>query len=150
MITYIKQLQAIIAMANAIKEQAGASGKGYSFYLTNRSFIALVFAFALNVAVAVGLPVPAFISQLNADVFAGYMEEGVTALLLAYSGIERLMGKTRAVFNMTQAKKAIEEAASEAIVAKLPVDEVKTAIKQAGLEQVVSVYKAGLFGIKNK
>lgn len=104
MFRIIREISATVKMANDIAAQAG-DGPRWTLFLTNRSFIAQVVAliFALLAIFGVFLPIDA------ADVAEII---GLVGYLVAqgWSLWERLRGKTRAVWNGDQARKAVEEA----------------------------------------
>ena len=105
----IKNIRALVALANDIAANAG-DGPRWSLYLTNRSFIALVIAVTLNIAAVLGVPVVGALAEIAPDVLAGHVVEVVTALLVLWSFVERLVGKTRVIWSRKQAVKAVEEA----------------------------------------
>lgn len=106
MFRIIREINETIKMANAIAA-AGGDGPRWSLFLTNRSFIAQVIAtaFALLGLFGVFLPVDA---ETVVEVI------GAVGFLAAqgWALVERLRGKTRAVWNKTQADKAVDEAAA--------------------------------------
>lgn len=106
MFRIIREINETIQMANAIAA-AGGDGPRWSLFLTNRSFIAQVIAtlFALLGLFGVFLPVDAetIVEVIGA---AGFLAAQGWAL------VERLNGKTRAIWNKDQANKAVDEAAA--------------------------------------
>ena len=97
----IRDLSALIEEANRL----AGSERRWSLVYTNRSFIAAVLAFVAGVALMVGLPFP-----LPLDVTAETVYALITVGGLVWAGVERVMGRTRAVWNRTQAKEAVVEA----------------------------------------
>lgn len=104
MFRIIREISATVKMANDIAAQAG-DGPRWTLFLTNRSFIAQVVAliFALLAIFGVFLPVDAADFTEIIGVL-GYVAAQVWSLW------ERMRGKTRAVWNKGQARKAVEEA----------------------------------------
>jgi|GEM_PF-5863027 len=115
MFRIIRELSRTVAMANQIAAQTG-DGPRWTLFLTNRSFLAQVIATLFALAGLFGILLP---------IDAGDVLEIVSALgFLAAQGwalVERVRGKTRAVWSRDQAAKAIEEA-----------DALSQALKQAG------------------
>lgn len=97
----IRDLQALIEHAN----QLAGPDRRWSVAFLNRSFIALLIATLAQVALAFGFPLP-----IPVDVAAETVYAIITVGALAWAGIERLMGKTRAVWNKKQAVEAVAEA----------------------------------------
>lgn len=106
MFRIIREIRATVEMANQIAA-AGGEGPRWTLFLTNRSFIAQVIAtlFAALGLFGVFLPVDA---NTAVEVIAalGFLAAQGWALM------ERVSGKTRAVWNRDQATKAVEEAAA--------------------------------------
>lgn len=97
----LRDLSALIEQANLL---AGPD-KRWSLAFTNRSFIVACVAFVAAVALMLGLPFPVPI-----DVTAETVYAVVTVAGLLWAGTERMLGKTRAVWNRRQAVEAIIEA----------------------------------------
>ena len=97
----VRDLSALIEEANRL----AGPGKRWSLAFSNRSFIAACVAFAAGVALMIGLPFP-----LPVDVTAETVYGFITVGGLAWAGIERLTGRTRAIFNRLQAVEAVQEA----------------------------------------
>lgn len=97
----VRDLSALIEEANRL---AGPD-KRWSLAFTNRSFIAQVIATLAVIAIAVGMPLPVPVDVASETVFAF-----ITVGALAWAGIERLLGKTRAIWNRRQAVEAVTEA----------------------------------------
>ena len=97
----IRDLSALIEQANRL---AGPD-KRWSLAFTNRSFIVACVAFVAAAALMIGLPFPLPIDVTSETVYAV-----ITVAGLLWAGIERLTGKTRAVWNKKQAVEAITEA----------------------------------------
>lgn len=97
----LRDLSALIEQANRL---AGPDRR-WSLAFSNRSFIVACVAFAAGFALLVGLPFPLPIDVTSETVYAFITVGG-----LAWAGIERMMGKTRAVWNKKQAVEAITEA----------------------------------------
>lgn len=115
MFRIIREIRRTVDMANAIAAQAG-EGPRWTLFLSNRSFIAQAVAtlFALLGLFGVFLPIDAA-DVVEAVALAGFIGGQ------GWSLIERLRGKTRAVWSKDQAKKAVEEA-----------DALKQALEAAG------------------
>lgn len=105
MFTLFRNLSTLVRMANAIAAEHPGVAPRWSLYLTNRSFIALAFAVALNIAALVGFTLPLPTEEL-ADIWV----QIITASLALYAFGERLAGKTRVIWSQKQAAKALEEA----------------------------------------
>lgn len=130
MLKMLRDVRALVAEANKIAAQDPGDAPRWSLFLTNRSFILLAVAVALNVAQFFGVPLPDFVGPNIADQIVAL----VTALLTLWAFIERVLGKTRVVWSKRQAKKAVEEAVAvtqnpQAVVVA---DELTQALEQAG------------------
>ncbi|MBF5078506.1 hypothetical protein F1642_04920 [Paracoccus sp. NBH48] len=97
----LRDLSALIEQANRL---AGPD-KRWSLAFTNRSFIVACVAFVAAAALMIGLPFPVPI-----DVTAETVYAVITVAGLLWAGIERMLGKTRAVWNKKQAVEAMIEA----------------------------------------
>lgn len=97
----IRDLNALIQHAN---ELAGPD-KRWSLAFTNRSFIAGVIAFLATVALMIGVPLPVPVDLATETVYALIAVAG-----LLWAVAERIMGKTRAIWNRKQASEAVVEA----------------------------------------
>lgn len=109
MLKLFRDVRALIAQANAIKAEGG-EGPGWSWYMTNRSFIALALAVAINAAAVIGAPIPSFLADAGAEAVAGHVVEVATVVLALWALVERLLGKTDVIWNRKQAVKAVEDA----------------------------------------
>ncbi|WP_147391897.1 hypothetical protein [Paracoccus onubensis] len=116
MIRLIKEISATVRMANDLAEQSGSAGPRWSVFLTNRSFIAQVFALIFAALALFGVPLP-----IPADVAAEAVYGLAFAILSLWALVERLMGKTRTVWTRQQAYRAANEA-----------DALSRALKDAG------------------
>lgn len=97
----LRDLSALIEQANRL---AGPD-KRWSLAFTNRSFIVACVAFVAAAALMFGLPFP-----MPIDVTAETVYAVITVVGLLWAGIERMLGKTRAVWNKKQAVEAVVEA----------------------------------------
>lgn len=97
----LRDLSALIEQANRL---AGPD-KRWSLAFTNRSFIVACVAFVAAAALMFGLPFP-----MPIDVTAETVYAVITVAGLLWAGIERMLGKTRAVWNKKQAVEAVVEA----------------------------------------
>ncbi|WP_090737759.1 hypothetical protein [Paracoccus homiensis] len=97
----LRDLNALIQQANAL---AGPD-KRWSLAFTNRSFVLAVVGFLATTALMIGLPFP-----LPIDVTAETVYAILSLGALAWAGIERVTGKTRAIWTPRQAKDAVQEA----------------------------------------
>ena len=106
MFRIIREIRATVQMANEIAA-AGGDGPRWTLFLTNRSFIAQVIAtlFAALGFFGVFLPVDAN-TAIEVIAAVGFLGAQGWAL------VERIGGKTRAVWNREQAVKAVQEAAA--------------------------------------
>lgn len=109
MLNLFRDVRELIAQANAIKAEGG-EGPGWSLFLTNRSFIALALAVAINAAAVLGAPIPSVLADIGAEAIAGHIVEVATVALALWALVERLIGKTDVIWNRKQASKAVEEA----------------------------------------
>jgi hypothetical protein len=108
----LRDLSALIEQANRL---AGPD-KRWSLAFTNRSFIVACVAFVAAAALMIGLPFP-----MPIDVTAETVYAVITVAGLLWAGMERLLGKTRAVWNRKQAVEALTEAdALTAALNKVP------------------------------
>lgn len=97
----LRDLSTLIEQANRL---AGPD-KRWSLAFTNRSFIVACVAFVAAAALMLGLPFP-----MPIDVTAETVYAVITVAGLLWAGIERMLGKTRAVWNKKQAVEAVVEA----------------------------------------
>lgn len=97
----LRDLSTLIEQANRL---AGPD-KRWSLAFTNRSFIVACVAFVAAAALMLGLPFP-----MPIDVTAETVYAVITVAGLLWAGIERVLGKTRAVWNKKQAVEAVVEA----------------------------------------
>ena len=97
----LRDLSALIEQANRL---AGPD-KRWSLAFTNRSFIVACVAFVAAAALIIGLPFP-----MPIDVTAETVYAVITVAGLVWAGVERMLGKTRAVWNRKQAVEALTEA----------------------------------------
>lgn len=97
----IRDLNALIEEANRL----AGPGKRWSVAFTNRSFIVSAVAFVATVALMAGFALPVSVDVAAETVYALIAVGG-----LLWAAAERLMGKTRAVWNRKQAVEAITEA----------------------------------------
>lgn len=97
----LRDLSALIEQANRL---AGPD-KRWSLAFTNRSFIVACVAFVAAAALIIGLPFP-----IPIDVTAETVYAVITVAGLLWAGIERMLGKTRAIWNRKQAVEALTEA----------------------------------------
>lgn len=108
----LRDLSALIEQANRL---AGPD-KRWSLAFTNRSFIVACVAFVAAAALMIGLPFP-----MPIDVTAETVYAVITVAGLLWAGMERMLGKTRAVWNRKQAVEALTEAdALTAVLNKVP------------------------------
>lgn len=101
----IRDLNALIQQANDL---AGPD-KRWTLAFTNRSFILAAVALLAQIALAVGVPLP-----VPADMAAETVWAVVSLISLGWAGVERMTGKTRAVWNTKQAVDALDEALTKA------------------------------------
>ncbi|KJZ31624.1 hypothetical protein TW83_07605 [Paracoccus sp. S4493] len=108
----LRDLSALIEQANRL---AGPDNR-WSLAFTNRSFIVACVAFVAAAALMIGLPFP-----MPIDVTAETVYAVITVAGLVWAGVERMLGKTRAVWNKKQAVEALTEAdALTAALNKVP------------------------------
>ena len=113
-IAIIREINYMISVANAVRAEKPDDKDAWSFALTNRSFLVPFFGFLLSICILTDVPflVPlrTFIETHGPDALADNIILAITLVTGSWGGLERLMGNTRAVWNLTQAKKAVEEA----------------------------------------
>ena len=97
----LRDLSALIEQANRL----AGSDKRWSLAFTNRSFIVACVAFVAAAALMIGLPFP-----MPVDVMAETVYAVITVAGLVWAGVERMLGKTRAIWNRKQAVEALTEA----------------------------------------
>lgn len=97
----LRDLSALIDQANRL---AGPD-KRWSLAFTNHSFIVACVAFVAAAALMFGLPFP-----MPIDVTAETVYAVITVAGLLWAGVERMLGKTRAIWNKKQAVEAVIEA----------------------------------------
>ena len=107
----IREINRTVNVANEVLAQGG-QGPRWTWFATNRSFIAAVVGVILSVA---GLIAPAVLAVPPGEVEAVVYAVGILAVF-AYSAYQRLSGKSRAVWNQKQASDALSEALAEAMV----------------------------------
>lgn len=95
----LRDLSALIEQANRLARP----DKRWSLAFTNRSFIVACVAFVAAAALMIGLPFP-----MPIDVTAETVYAVITVAGLLWAGIERMLSKTRAVWNKKQAAKVVE------------------------------------------
>ena len=97
----IRDLNDLVQQANRL---AGPD-KRWSLAYQNRSFVLACVALVAQIALAVGVPLP-----LPVDVTAETVWAIITLGALVWAFLERKFGKTRAIWNRTQAVEAVTEA----------------------------------------
>lgn len=104
MFRIVREISTTVRMANEIAAQAG-DGPRWSLFLTNRSFIAQVVATVFALAGIFGIFLP-FGAEEVVEIIAlvGFIASQAWAL------VERIRGKTKAVWNRRQAGEAAQEA----------------------------------------
>ncbi|MGP9804012.1 hypothetical protein [Paracoccus sp. NSM] len=102
----IRDLNATIEQANRL---AGPDRR-YSLAVSNRSFWFMAVAALAQLLAALGLGFP-----LPIDVTAETAYAVVTVALMLWAGIERVRGKTRAIWNRKQGADALTEALRAAV-----------------------------------
>ncbi|WP_103173795.1 hypothetical protein [Paracoccus sp. SY] len=100
----IRDLAMLIEAANK-----AAGGKHWSVAFFNRSFVALAIATLASIALALGLQLPIPVDVATENVLAIITVGGI-----AWAGVERIMGKTKVVWNRQQANDALSEALAKA------------------------------------
>ena len=130
-ISFIRDVKKLVDTANAIRAEAAATGKpAYSLALTNRSFIAQVIGVLLILAIPFGFVLPIPTDQLVEFIVA---LASLAVGAFSWSGVERLSGATRAIWNRTQGVKAVEEAAAMSAAVATPEgeDKLSQALREA-------------------
>lgn len=109
MLNTIRQIKFLVDEANRLTD----GGKHWTVAFFNRSFVLQVVATIAAVLAVFGVPLPG-----GADVWAGVWGEAIWGAIFAISQvwalIERLRGKTKAVWNTQQASDALAEALGKA------------------------------------
>ena len=97
----VRDLNDLIQQANSL----AGPGKRWSLAYKNRSFVLACVAVVAQIALAVGVPLP-----LPVDVTAETIWAIITVGALVWAALERLLGKTRAIWSRKQAVEAVQEA----------------------------------------
>lgn len=139
MLKLYRDIRALVAAANSIAANSPSDAPRWSIFLTNRSFLTILFAVVLNALALIGVPFIGWFEGVAPEILAGRVVEFVTALLILWAGIERIIGKTRVIWTKRQAKKAVEEAiaVADAPAASGKADKLADAIEAAGVKGVV-------------
>ena len=101
----IRQIKELVDQANYLSE----NGRNWSVALFNRSFILQVVATLAALAGVFGLPIPG-----GHEVWGEAIWAAIFAGSQVWALIERLRGKTQAVWNTKQAEDALTKALAEA------------------------------------
>lgn len=104
MICLIQEISNTVRMANDVAKKS-PTGPRWSVFITNRSFIAQVFALIFAALALFGIPLPV-LAEVAAEAIYGI---AFVAMQL-WALVERLMGKTRTIWSRQQAYKAVNEA----------------------------------------
>lgn len=111
----MKAIRDAAALVDQANRMAGPDRR-WSLAYNNRSFWSALIGVAATLAAAFGLPFP-----IPLDIAAEVAWTLVSIAGMAWALIERLMGKTRAVWNPTQGAEAVQEAdALTAALNKVP------------------------------
>lgn len=105
MLRLIKEIADTVKLANSIAADSGSNGPRWSVFVTNRSFIAQLFALVFAALAMFGVPLP-----IPAEVAADAVYGLAFAAMQLWALVERLMGKTRTVWSKSQAYRAVNEA----------------------------------------
>lgn len=109
MLDAIRKIKSLVAEANRLTD----GGKHWSVAFFNRSFVLQVVATAAALLAVFGVPLPG-----GPDVWAEFWGEAIWGAIFAiaqlWALIERLRGKTKAVWNTKQASDALAEALGKA------------------------------------
>lgn len=125
MFRIIREINETIKLANQIADQGG-DGPRWSLYFTNRSFVAQVVALLFAVLGTFGIFLPIEAGDLVQLVGAVGLIAG-----FAWSFVERIRGKTRTIWNTSQADKAVEEAIAVAVAKDVEGDRLTAALNIA-------------------
>lgn len=118
MLRLIKEISDTVRLAN---ELAGEDGPRWSVFLTNRSFVAQIFALIFAALALFGVPLP-----IPAEVAADAVYGVAFAVMQLWAAGERLLGKTRVIWNRPSAHAAMNEAKA------IHNDKLSKALKDAG------------------
>ena len=99
----VRQMADCINELNRITLQSDGTRR-WSLAYTNRSTIAMVLSMGALVLSLVGFPFP-----IPVDLAADHIYTLISAAGILYAGLERLRGKTRALWNPSQVQKAVQE-----------------------------------------
>ena len=105
MFNTIRQIKALIDEANRLT----SGGDNWSLALTNRSFILQVISTVAATIAIFGIALPG-----GADLWGEAIWGAIFAIAQIWALIERLRGKTKAVWNTRQASDALAEALGKA------------------------------------
>lgn len=110
----IREINYLISLANTIRAENVGEKDAWSFAFTNRSFLVPFFGAVLSICVMIDAPfmapVVGFLESVGPEALSDNLVLVITLLTASWGGLERMLGKTRAIWNMTQAKKALVEA----------------------------------------
>ena len=120
MLRLIREISETVRLAN---ELAGDGGPRWSVFLSNRSFVAQVFALVFAALALFGVPLP-----IPADVAADAVYGVASAAMMLWAAAERLYGKTRVIWN----RKSAHDAMAEANAIAKGSDKLTKALKDAG------------------
>ena len=111
MLRLIKAISDTVKLANQIAAESGGRPK-WSLFLTNRSFIAQVFALVFACLGLFGVPL-----HIPADIAANAVYGVAFAVMQVWALAERLMGRTTVVWSLDGAVDAVhrEDALSKAL-----------------------------------
>lgn len=121
MLRLIREISETVRLANSIVQDSGGNGPRWSVFLTNRSFVAQVFALIFAALALFGVPLP-----IPAEVAADAVYGVASAAMMLWAAGERLYGKTRVIWNRKAAHDAMAEANAIAH------DKLSKALKDAG------------------
>lgn len=126
----------LVDIANREAAKYDGEGPRFSFWLTNRSFLVPALVLLLNVLVLFQVPflmplvepVIAYMQATSPDVLAEHIGAITITLGLVWAAMERLLGRTRVLWNRKQGIKAVEEAVT---VVRVERDRLQEALDQA-------------------
>lgn len=129
-----KELTSLVKIANSVADQQTGDGPKWSFFLTNRSFLVPAIGIVINILLLAQMPflspILAYLQAFSPQLVAEHMVIVVTAVTFLWSLVERLMGKTRVVWNKKQCVNAVCEAYSYGTV---PEDKLSEALRKIGV-----------------
>lgn len=127
-IKYIVVVNRLVKLANDAARASGEKNPPFSFYLTNRSFLIPALGLLLPILIAFNFPLltplALWVQSQSPEAIMEYLAFLPVAAGILWAVGERLLGKTRVIWNIAQGKQAIKEQVGE--------DNLNKALRAAG------------------